>query len=162
MLTVAAQLDEDGGLAPIKYNRRRTIEITRSLADDLAAGPEMTFGHLTHALVDHAWQKARKAAGIDAPLPTIHDLRHTHVSALIADGWDAVEIANRIGDTLETTLRVYAHEFDVAPRSKDRRERLEAREAARMATSKPQQTATERPRTPTEVADLQAIRRRAS
>jgi integrase len=162
MLTVAEQLDEDGALAPIKNSRRRTIEITRSLADALADEPERTFGHLTHAIVDHAWQKARKASGIPGPLPTIHDLRHTHVSALIADGWDAVEIANRIGDTLETTLRVYAHEFDAARRSKDRRRRLEDREAARMATSKPQQTATERPGAPAEVADLQAVRRRAS
>jgi integrase len=161
MLTIAEQLDEDGGLAPIKNSRRRTIEITRALTGEIVAQPDRTFGQLTHAIVDHAWQKARKAAGIPHPLPTIHDLRHTHVSALIADGWDAVEIANRIGDTLETTLRVYAHEFDAARRSKDRRRRLEDREAARMATHKPQQTAAERPGSSAEVADLQAVRNTA-
>lgn len=51
----------------------------------------------------------------------IHDLRHTHVSGLIADGWDPVEVAGRIGDTLATTLRVYSHEFDSArPTQRDR------------------------------------------
>lgn len=86
------------------------------------------------------------------PLPVIHGLRHTHVSGLIADGWDPVEVAARIGDTLPTTLRVYAHQFDARRRSEQRRAALEARyggedgyrDGYRMATNTPQQTATEK------------------
>jgi hypothetical protein len=38
-------------------------------------------------------------------------------SGLIADGWDVVEIAKRIGDRLETVLGTYSHEFDAKRRS---------------------------------------------
>jgi integrase len=160
MLTIAEQRDPGGEIAPIKNSRKRTIEITRSLTSDVTAAGDRPFAHLSHSRVDRAWSCARKV--LTAPLPTIHDLRHTHVSGLIADGWDPKEIADRIGDTLETVLRVYAHEFDVARRSKDRRDRLEAREASRMATRKPQQTATDPSAVDSEVTDLQAIRVRAS
>jgi integrase len=51
------------------------------------------------------------------PAPVIHDLRHTHVSGLIADGWNVAEIGNRIGDSIETTLRVYSHLFDARRRA---------------------------------------------
>lgn len=71
----------------------------------------------------------------------IQDLRHTHVSGLVADGWDPVEVAARIGDTLPTTLRVFAHEFDARRRSEQRRAALEARyggeDGYRMATNTP-------------------------
>jgi integrase len=92
-----------------------------------------TFAHLTHAPADKAWRRALKRAKIADPQPTLHDLRHTHVSGLIADGWDPVEIAGRIGDTLQTTLTVYAHEFDVRRRGDQRRKALEARYHDRMA-----------------------------
>lgn len=81
---------------------------------------ERPFNHLTHASVDHAWRRALKRAGLVDPQPTIHDLRHTHASGLIADGWDPVEIAARIGDTLATTLTVYSHEFDTRRRGDQR------------------------------------------
>jgi integrase len=160
MLTIAEQRDAKGEITPIKNSRKRTIEITRSLTDDLTAAGDRPFDHLSHSRADRAWWHARKA--VTEPLPTIHDLRHTHVSGLIADGWDPKELADRIGDTLETVLRVYAHEFDVARRSKDRRNRLEAREASRMATSKPQQTATAASGADADVPDLRAVRVRAS
>jgi integrase len=143
-VTFAEQLDEDGALAPLKTaTSRRTIEVTRSLAAELAlaAGSGRVFEHLTHDVVDKAWQRARK--GIAEPLPVIHDLRHTHVSGLIADGWDPVEVAQRIGDTLVTTLQVYAHEFDARRRGEQRRRALEARyDAGWQPThrSRPQQT----------------------
>jgi integrase len=94
-------------LAPLKTTTsRRTIEITRALAAELAlaSAGQRVFEHLTHDVVDKAWQRARK--GLAEPAPVIHDLRHTHVSGLIADGWDPVEVAQRIGDTLATTLQV--------------------------------------------------------
>src|SRR5690606_11488213 len=39
----------------------------------------------------------------------LHDLRHTHVGLLIAEGAHAKVIADRLGDTVTTTLSVYGH-----------------------------------------------------
>jgi integrase len=169
-VTIAEQLDADGELAPIKNSRKRTIETTRGLTAQLAlsGAKGRVFEHLTHGLVDHAWQRARKAAKLADPQPVIHDLRHTHVSGLIADGWDPVEIANRIGDTLQTTLQTYSHAFDERRRGDQRRAALEARYGSgnatedgyltpQMATKKRQQTVTGNL---AEVADLQAVRRK--
>lgn len=153
---------EGGGLRPLKTHvSRRTIEITRSLAAamSLAAGHERVF-EFTHTHIDHAWRQALKRAKVADPQPTLHDLRHTHVSRLIADGWDPVEIAQRIGDTLATTLSVYAHEFDARRRGEQRRKALEALYDPEMATSKPQQAAAAAAGGAAEVADLQAVRHR--
>lgn len=40
-----------------------------------------------------------------------HDFRHTHVSLLISLGFNAFEIAKRIGDSVEMVYRVYGHLF---------------------------------------------------
>jgi uncharacterized membrane protein len=59
------------------------------------------------------------------PAPTFHDLRHTHASALIAQGWDIEEVSKRLGHAnVAITQRTYVHEFDAAGRSQDRRDRL--------------------------------------
>jgi integrase len=155
------QLARSGDLAPLKTRQsRRTIEVTRGLAAELrlAAGPERVFEHLTHRGVERAWSAALERAALPDPQPVVHDLRHTHVSGLIADDWDPVEVAQRIGDTLETTLRVYAHEFDSRRRAQQRRSALEARYGVGMATSSPQQSATDVRCQTGDVADLQAIR----
>lgn len=57
--------------------------------------------------------------------PSFHDLRHTHASALIANGWDIEEVSSRLGhaDTA-ITMKIYVGEFDRARRSADRRDRL--------------------------------------
>jgi integrase len=160
-LAFAEQFDRYGDLAPLKTRTsRRTIEITRSLAAELALAGDRAFVHLTHASVDKAWRRALKRAKLADPQPTIHDLRHTHVSGLIADGWDPVEIAGRIGDTLQTTLAVYSHEFDVRRRGDQRRKALEARYDTGMATHEPQQTATAAVAGGGETVDLQAVRNR--
>jgi integrase len=155
---------EGDGLRPLKTHvSRRTIEITRSLAAELAlAGGRDRIFDLTHDHVDYAWRKALKRAALADPQPTIHDLRHTHVSGLIADGWDPVEIAQRIGDTLATTLRVYAHEFDARRRGEQRHRALEARYGTadgnpNPADGNPSSIAL-RDGEGAEVADLQAIR----
>jgi integrase len=165
-VTIAEQLDADGALAPIKNSRKRTIEVTRGLAAQLAlaAGGGRVFAHLTHGLVDHAWQAAREAAKLPDPQPVIHDLRHTHVSGLIADGWDPVEVAARIGDTVQTVLKVYAHEFDARRRGEQRQAALEARYGTQDGNLNlrdgNQQAVTDGNGQPAEVADLQAVRHR--
>jgi integrase len=38
-----------------------------------------------------------------------HTLRHTHASRLLADGVGPAEVAKRLGDRIETVMRIYAH-----------------------------------------------------
>lgn len=163
-VTFHEQLDDGGGLAPLKTRRsKRTIEITRGLAAELklAAGRARVFEHLNHDAVDDVWRDARTVLGSHG-LPVIHDLRHTHVSGLIADGWDVAEIAARIGDSIETTLRVYSHEFDARRRAEQRRTALEARygDGYQMATdSRPQPSSNGTPE-PADLASARAAGRR--
>jgi integrase len=57
-----------------------------------------------------AWQKT--VASLKLPKVTLHALRHTHVSQLIAAGLDVVTVSRRIGHSNPTvTLKVYAHLF---------------------------------------------------
>jgi integrase len=92
-------------------------------------------GHDHRNIGGRVLARAVKRAGLDAvrdrqgavitPAPTFHDLRHSHASALIAQGWDVAEVSARLGHaSVGTTHRIYVHEFDVARRSDDRRQRL--------------------------------------
>lgn len=59
-----------------------------------------------------ALKRAVNKAGINAPAPTLHDLRHSHASMLIALDVSIVEIQRRLGHRKpDTTLRIYAHEW---------------------------------------------------
>jgi hypothetical protein len=73
---------------------------------------------------------------------------------------DQGEDVAAVGDTLATTLSVYAHEFDARRRGAQRRIALEARYDPGMATDTPQQMATAGGAAGGEVADLQAVRDR--
>ncbi len=55
---------------------------------------------------------ARTLRMLKLPIVTLHALRHTHVSHLIASGLDVVTVSRRIGHSKPTvTLNVYAHLF---------------------------------------------------
>ena len=57
-----------------------------------------------------AWQKT--IAALKVPKVTLHALRHTHASQLIAAGLDVVTVSRRVGHSNPTvTLGVYAHLF---------------------------------------------------
>jgi integrase len=59
-----------------------------------------------------ALKRAVNKAGIAAPAPTLHGLRHSHASMLIALDVSIVEIQRRLGHRKpDTTLRIYAHEW---------------------------------------------------
>ena len=107
------------------------------------------------------WVQVRNARAVVGShgLPVIHDLRHAHVSGLIADGWDVAEIAARIGDSIETTLRVYSHAIDALRRSEQRRTALEARYG--IAIDGRQQTATDRNDDTADLATARRVRNRA-
>jgi integrase len=146
------QLGRDGRRRRLKTKRsRRVLEVTPSLIVELRraklASPrsgeqDFVFRSRRDTPHDHRnvggriLSRAVGRAGLDAverdgavivPAPTFHDLRHSHASALIAAGWDVVEVSARLGhSSVATTLRVYAHQFDAAGRSADRRSRLAA------------------------------------
>jgi len=53
------------------------------------------------------WKRAMKHAGLKV---TLHSLRHTHASTLIAAGLDVLSISRRLGHgTSAITLNVYSH-----------------------------------------------------
>src|SRR5205807_8139760 len=59
-----------------------------------------------------ALDRAVKAAKLAAPKPTLHDLRHSHASMLIALDCNLIDVQRRLGHRKpDTTLRVYAHEW---------------------------------------------------
>jgi integrase len=148
-LRVRRQRGLDGKPAPLKSRQsRRDIEITKGLAGELrlASG----FPHATYNAMRLAWRDAVDAVGVDPPLPVLHDLRHSHASRLIAAGWDPVEVAKRLGDRIETVLRVYVHEFDRRRRSGERQAALEqmyGSDGPQMAASTPSQGITDEPKT---------------
>jgi integrase len=151
-VTVAHQLGRDGKRVKLKTKRsRRTLEVTPSLIAKLRAhkiasafsGPhDLAFTSRAGTPLQHsniggrAMARAVKRAGLEAverngevvePAPTAHDLRHTHASRLIAQGWDIEEVSARLGHaSVATTMRIYTHAFDAAKRSGERRERLAA------------------------------------
>ena len=76
--------------------------------------------------------------------PTFHDLRHTHASALIAQGWDIEEVSARLGHAnVAVTQHEYVHAFDAVRRSDERRSKLDRLYGNGMETagrSRPRQT----------------------
>jgi integrase len=56
------------------------------------------------------WQKAIRESGIAEPLPRLHDLRHSHVAWLIAQGVSLPVIQARLGhEKITTTIDTYGH-----------------------------------------------------
>jgi len=65
-------------------------------------------GHLSPNAITKAWPVAMAAIGM--PAITLHSLRHTHASMLIASGLDILTISRRLGHSSPTiTLSVYGH-----------------------------------------------------
>jgi len=124
---------------------RRTVVVTTGLIAALREHRMATarkgrfdyvFAGTDYHAVDRAWVKTRDAAGFGkvehdgrlvVPAMRLHDLRHSHVSSLIAEGWDVARIAGRIGDTIQTVHAVYAHRFDSARYADVERAQLTAR-----------------------------------
>jgi integrase len=64
--------------------------------------------HLSPNAITKAWPVAMAAIGM--PAVTLHSLRHTHASMLIASGLDILTISRRLGHSSPTiTLGVYGH-----------------------------------------------------
>lgn len=96
---------------------RRTIALWPELVAALGVpgGPdEFVFkgpmgGRQFYSPFRKVWDKAVVRAGLD-PKPTVHDLRHTGASWLIADGKPLPFIQQRLGhESITTTVNVYGH-----------------------------------------------------
>jgi integrase len=159
-LRIERQLDRGGRRVALKTKRsERTVAIPSALAARfaerrLATAPEpdaLVFARLdgtpySHSGADRALATALRRAGMEHA--SWHDLRHTHVSLLFAAGRDLVSIAARVGDSIQTVLRTYAHEYEAARRRAEESDALDAIYGSAMearGSSAGQQAATERP-----------------
>src|SRR5215831_5484122 len=67
---------------------------------------------LERKVARRALDRAAKTANLNAPKPTLHDLRHSHASMLITLDYNLIEIQRRLGHRKpDTTLRIYAHQW---------------------------------------------------
>lgn len=105
--------------APKTDRSRRTISLPPEVVDVLrpmrGAADVQVFtgprGGTVHHQAFHprVWTPAVAASGIGKK-PRIHDLRHSHVSWLIAAGVDPLTIQRRLGhESIKTTMDVYGH-----------------------------------------------------
>jgi len=130
-LRVDEQLSRQGSSrmtpGPLKSKKAyRTIGIPTFLAEDLAAhlsafpsSTDFVFSHESGGPLDYGrfrrrhWHPAVEVS-IGEPC-TPHDLRHTHVAMLIADGQSPRYIADRLGHkSTRTVLDVYGHLYEDA------------------------------------------------
>jgi integrase len=85
-------------------------------------------GALDYRDVGRGFRKAVKAAGVQTPNKlTLHSLRHSYASLLIAKGLNVVFVSRQLGHSNpNVTLEVYAHLFEQADHANTARAALEA------------------------------------
>jgi integrase len=128
LIRVEYQLGRDGTRTPLKTEEsRRAIDIPPQLMhrlvalvaarDALSDPAALVFASrngtgLVRKVARAALKRAVKAAAIAPPEPSLHDLRHSHASMLIALDVPVVDVQRRLGHRKpDTTLRVYAHQW---------------------------------------------------
>src|SRR5207237_8164887 len=128
LIRVEYQLGRDGERTPLKTEEsRRAIDIPPQLMRRLVAlvaergaldSPaafvfaSRSGSGLERKVAREALKRAVKTAGLAAPEPSLHDLRHSHASMLIALDVPVVDVQRRLGHRKpDTTLRVYAHQW---------------------------------------------------
>lgn len=121
-LTVDAQEPRRGRVGPKTWRGVRTIELPdvvalalrQALRGDPAANVPLMTGPRggrprSDEFYAHAWRPALKAAGLGEKRFKFHAARHYCVSSMLARGVPITEVANYIGDAVETVSEVYAH-----------------------------------------------------
>jgi integrase len=92
-----------------QQEQRMALGLGRSGPDDLVLARDDGTEWAPDSLTSY-W--ANTIRSLKLPAVTLHALRHTHVSQLIASGLDVVTVSRRIGHNNPTvTLTVYAHLF---------------------------------------------------
>ena len=72
--------------------------------------PKSRLFPFTKSFLAHEMKRGSKTSGVKKI--RIHDVRHSHASLLINEGYDALVIANRLGhEKVSTTLNTYSHMF---------------------------------------------------
>jgi integrase len=106
----------DAGIEILREHRKATLERRLSLALGRLPDDAFVFGSYDGSIRDpdritQDWK--RFAAARKLPKVTLHALRHSHASALIASGTDPVVVSRRLGHASPVvTMSVYAHLFD--------------------------------------------------
>src|SRR6266516_1355077 len=128
LIRIEYQLDRDGNRSQLKTREsRRAIDIPPELMRRLVAlvaergaladPAALVFASrngsgLVRKVAREALKRAVKAARLAPPQPSLHDLRHSHASMLIALDVPVVDVQRRLGHRKpDTTLRVYAHQW---------------------------------------------------
>jgi integrase len=128
IVRIECQLDRNGTRSQLKTEEsRRAIDIPPRLMRKLRAlllqrgaltDPDaLVFASrngtgLERKVVRTALTRAIKNSKIAAPAPTLHDLRHSHASMLIALDYSIVDVQRRLGHRKpDTTLRIYTHQW---------------------------------------------------
>jgi integrase len=128
VVRVEYQLGRDGVRTPLKTEEsHRALDIPpqlmRRLLDLVDAHGDLFDRHALvfasrngtgreRKVAREALKRAVKAAGIAPPEPTLHDLRHSHASMLIAMDISVVDVQRRLGHRKpDTTLRIYSHQW---------------------------------------------------
>lgn len=95
------------------------IEAVRRRLDGRAPGPVFTTETGNYVSRTNFIRKDWRPLLVRAEVKyrKFHTTRHTHASRLLADGVDPGEVAKRIGDRIETLMRVYAHWIPTANRN---------------------------------------------
>ena len=99
----------------LRDHRRQTLELRLQLGIGALPGDTPVFGNIegdwaTPISITKSWQRAVNSRGL--PRITFHSLRHSHASALIADGIDVVTESRRLRHASPAlTLSTYSHLF---------------------------------------------------
>jgi integrase len=107
-------------VAVLREHRREQQELRLKLGLGKAPTDALVFADWDGSpysphLLTKQWAKAMKRAGLTA---TLHSLRHTHASTLIASGLDVLTISRRLGHaTPVLTLGTYGHLFKTDDRA---------------------------------------------
>jgi len=124
-------------LAPalVKVLREHWLASPQKAPEDLVFTDELGCG-LDYRDVGEGFRAAVKAAGLTGPgRLTLHSLRHTFTSLLIAKGLDVVFVSRQLGHASPaTTLRVYAHLFEQVRHAATARAALEESYTAMVGT----------------------------
>ena len=104
--------------SPKTQNSIRKVELHQKLADELRDYISRLYGIEQNDLI-FPYDQTTLRRRLNAALETagvkkirVHDLRHSHVTLMIHLGYSPVYIGERIGDTAQTVLQVYAHVYE--------------------------------------------------
>jgi integrase len=129
IIRIEYQLSREGERTPLKTpDSRRALDIPQALLERLRELVEERGQHdnplalvfssrndtgVTRKTCREALKRAAAAAKLRLPHPTLHDLRHSHASMLIAIDCNLSDVQHRLGHRKpDTTLRIYTHQWN--------------------------------------------------